>query len=128
MSENGFTPGPWFVDGPDNSQGYETWRVHALDNAIEATICELWSGEHNNQATARLIAAAPELLEGCDNMNETVRRVQDVLARHLDPSYGPSDDHETINAVLDIVDHKDTLAKQRKSIAALSKAKAGDPQ
>jgi len=52
------TPGPWTA----NRRYVET---------DEATVCEVFGG---NRADARLIAAAPELLEACQTFAEWLRR------------------------------------------------------
>ena len=69
------TPGPWEVDGPwqvetDASRlfGEERrtdWRVHGVIGKPGRTIAEVggWKDRPNAEADARLIAAAPELLE-----------------------------------------------------------------
>lgn len=70
------TPGPW---------DYELWQscepaapdiyrvIASRDDSHEATLCELWSGEHDNEANARLISAAPDLLSVCE---DTVRKLE----------------------------------------------------
>ncbi|HZR03870.1 MAG TPA: hypothetical protein VFA81_11925 [Burkholderiales bacterium] len=77
-----YTSGPWqfeiFVSKPDGG-GPPIWRVFSdNDSSYEATLCELWSGEHDNEANARLIAAAPDLLAACE---EFVRKVNAGEAR-----------------------------------------------
>lgn len=58
-----FTPGPWEFELYEKGEPVrpDIWRIYGGDDSYEATIAELWSGEHDNQANARLIAAAPEL-------------------------------------------------------------------
>jgi len=62
-----YTPGSWFVgkmrlDDNGISQSLTVGPFEAADH-YEDTICEVWDGNHNAEANARLIAAAPELLE-----------------------------------------------------------------
>ncbi len=76
------TPGPWEVDGPwqvetDASRlfGEERrtdWRVHGVIGKPGRTIAEVggWKDRPNAEADARLIAAAPELLEACRELFE----------------------------------------------------------
>ena len=61
MSEH--TSGPWFAD--DNN-GYSIWRITAAKYRAESasrTIAEVVGDSAETEANARLIAAAPDLLE-----------------------------------------------------------------
>ena len=70
-----YTPGPWFK-GPmilDDNGITHTCSVgpYELDTPnkshhYEDTICEVWDSEHDGIANARLIAAAPDLLEAAE--------------------------------------------------------------
>lgn len=64
MSEGKFTPGPWFyISGPALNGRYHAGHadVGAEDFAL---VCECYEGDEDEQeANARLIAAAPELYE-----------------------------------------------------------------
>jgi hypothetical protein len=59
-----FTPGPWHAEEvqPETHEP-SIWRVHAEDDSVEASICFLEGGEHDNDACARLISTAPDLYE-----------------------------------------------------------------
>ncbi len=70
---SGFTPGPWVprrAVKPDNTGGYD-WAIIAPDKAIVAECFEVVDWAENGvdfdtrpvEANARLIAAAPDLLE-----------------------------------------------------------------
>ena len=64
------TPGPWFVNGP--------WHIQADTKTaipvIVAQITPLRSGDNEErEANARLIAAAPELLEALEEALEVLR-------------------------------------------------------
>ena len=70
---SGFTPGPWVprrAAKPDNTGGYD-WAIIAPDKAIVAECFEVVDWAENGvdfdtrpvEANARLIAAAPDLLE-----------------------------------------------------------------
>ena len=52
------TPGPWSVGGPTE---------YAFQLSIEPSIGVVFGGGEEVQANARLIAAAPEMLEALDN-------------------------------------------------------------
>lgn len=68
MSESKHTPGPWEVQSYTN---YKGWSVWANDRGCiaEGCIAERWYDADQQpdelKANARLIAAAPELLEAC---------------------------------------------------------------
>jgi len=82
-----FTPGPWaYVRNPENTR----WIIDS--EPAHAIACTA-GFEPDNEANARLIAAAPELYEECKAMleiiddqlggdfPETVREVRALLAR-----------------------------------------------
>jgi hypothetical protein len=51
------TPGPWHVDGLTRSGDVAVWSVHPFNQAMHSV------ASAHNTADARLIAAAPEMLE-----------------------------------------------------------------
>lgn len=59
-SEARHTPGPWEAQGTSGG-----WELFAWpdDGQVGDFIGKIWAGERNAEANARLIAAAPELLE-----------------------------------------------------------------
>ena len=59
-------------------------------------------------------------VEALADMTDVLRRIQDTLSRHVDPGGDLQDPMETVNAVLFIADHRDTLARQRAALKALS--------
>ena len=62
---SGFTPGPWRLSGVDVVDGDDHWCIngHALVSGFHSpTDCRL-ATVYTIEANARLIAAAPELLE-----------------------------------------------------------------
>ena len=63
MSESKYTPGPWV----EKRHGYPTlYESHSfVEDSHGSPICGLWmpDGADEQKANARLIAAAPELLE-----------------------------------------------------------------
>ncbi|HUH49354.1 MAG TPA: hypothetical protein VLZ56_05800 [Mycoplana sp.] len=60
MSGAGFTPGPWIAQRTVAPRG---WNIEARDGTYTVAIARDGSGLPQNAANARLIAAAPELLE-----------------------------------------------------------------
>lgn len=67
MDEIEHTPGPWF------SAADEVYQLHS-DGRLGRQICDISSESKNIPADARLIAAAPELLEAL----EAFERVIDI--------------------------------------------------
>jgi hypothetical protein len=73
----------------------------------------------------RCAKAAAVRISALANMCDVLRRIQDTLARHVDPGGDLQDPMETVNALLDIADHRETLAMQRDAIRALSPSQEG---
>ena len=69
------TPGPWFagVLSGDEGEEYVTVGPSEKDNHFEDSVCECWHGNHDAPANARLIAAAPELLNSCRELIKTMK-------------------------------------------------------
>ena len=63
----GFTPGPWFFVEPGRLQGrqYKDWVISGADGHNWICLGPEWDDiyQEESQANARLIEAAPELLE-----------------------------------------------------------------
>ncbi len=74
--ENKHTPGPWYAEsGHEQRNGQLYWQVTDGNDAImQNQFC--WC-QGSQEANARLIAAAPDLLEALEMMrdNETIRAV-----------------------------------------------------
>jgi hypothetical protein len=56
------TPGPWSVHGPYAANHGREWEVSSLDGH------GIWTARCQSEANARLIAAAPELLEALERV------------------------------------------------------------
>jgi hypothetical protein len=85
MSESKHTPGPWSFEDDRNDS-----RFHAADDGCHVIIGEsglteaLVFGDENEDvlvANARLIAAAPTMLEACEVILARARRHTDGTAR-----------------------------------------------
>ena len=107
MSE--FTKGPWEVRGLSIfvSQPHPDSRHRSAVQCI-ANIADGWEGERG-KANARLIAAAPDLLEACKDLLGPAEEWADRLAETGNP--------EECRAVMDIV---------RAAQAAIDKARGED--
>jgi hypothetical protein len=71
MSESKHTPGPWFVFGNGHCVGGPTGMMDADPNQKTAGIamCAMrLRTDDENEANARLIASAPELLAACEEL------------------------------------------------------------
>jgi len=81
MSEQKHTPGPWkanlYLGG-----AYAIDRIAPNGDrlATVATVC----GALETKANARLIAAAPDLLEACRNAERTIRRLCQMYNEEVD--------------------------------------------
>lgn len=77
----GATPGPWHITERFNEPyGYTpTVRVNAeRDMSVpEGTVCKVWGAEHDAEANARLIAAAPALLAEVRRLREQYELAED---------------------------------------------------
>ena len=121
------TPRPWLLSEDDD---FDVWRWITQDG-----FSVFWC---TTTADAELILAAGnaydpereakvrELVEASGAMIDVLRRIQDTLSRHVDPGGDLQDPMETVNAVLEIADHRDTLAKQRACLAALKAMEAAE--
>lgn len=75
MSEAKHTPGPWAISkGYDGSISVSATRPYRINNISAGTpiICDVYQhpefDSFSGAANARLIAAAPEMLEACKNL------------------------------------------------------------
>lgn len=57
------TPGPWYVKSPQGQA--QVW-------AGNMGVCNCWDRDDESLANARLIAAAPEMLEALENLVELI--------------------------------------------------------
>jgi hypothetical protein len=76
------TPGPWQTDQAEHDAPYQDIRIHAG----KGSICRVWIDDapvHDynaeQRANARLIAAAPELLEALKRLMGETTTMQDAL-------------------------------------------------
>lgn len=68
MSKNAHTPGPWFHHGPSGSQHTAGGFVNSTaDRNGSPVVCSIYgTGGQPYEANARLIAAAPDLLDALE--------------------------------------------------------------
>lgn len=82
MSKNKFTPGPWEYGKATNYEGFYIAPKGTLPTLAgcerfgkNMTVC-CFNFPGETEANARLIAAAPELLEALENLVETVEQAR----------------------------------------------------
>lgn len=69
-TENKHTPGPWYAVHPDHAHG---WWIVSKD--LEGDDCLDASGDGGfNEGDARLIAAAPDLLEALEHVIHVIEK------------------------------------------------------
>ena len=73
--QSSFTPGPWRAERTGPWDGWDGWEVIAKDGA---TVCNGlgYQREPIRAANARLIAAAPELLEALQRLSAQCTRLR----------------------------------------------------
>ncbi|MFU7071278.1 hypothetical protein ACM75K_29005 [Pseudomonas aeruginosa] len=72
------TPGPWFVNGRESYTKYVEARIGG-GLLQEVAACGPTEQQEQQEANARLIAAAPELLEACQSFSRLHGRLWDVV-------------------------------------------------
>jgi len=117
------TPGPWAVHSDRLSihrpampedEGHEIRRLVAL------VYSNCQAGDSNLDANARLIAAAPDLLEALKEINGIVEHAQQIVGATL-PSDGMSE-KDAIAELLLLLDGQDQRRIQGAARAAIAKA------
>jgi hypothetical protein len=74
MKKTSYTPGPWAVDDPceNNKQhgpgGEQIFKVVSERGGLIADVSSWWVDTDSARKNARLIAAAPEMLDALKNM------------------------------------------------------------
>lgn len=84
------TPGPWAVyDGPRDRAELTVCTVERSGQILTVADCrQLTIPPRQQEANARLIAAAPELLEACDNAGGMLANWRKVIARVMEEGRG----------------------------------------
>lgn len=82
------TPGPWELSEAEYKEGFGTYRrVEQVEQFgdVVASVCIRHSVNHTldacGDANARLIAAAPDLLEACQTFAEWLRREEEGFVK-----------------------------------------------
>lgn len=123
MSQNKHTPGPWSY-----WSGYN--HVDKFDSEVTAEGGDIVIARYNSlieegEANAKLIAAAPDLLDALDKMldNEEQRDFEKWLR-----SKAPSGDCSDVQSQwLESSDYEDFLESWKLQIAAIAKARGDQP-
>ena len=71
------TPGPWKAAEREDRNGY--LRIFSLSDAECAPALAYGDNKYQREANARLIAAAPEMLEALIGASETLLATYDIL-------------------------------------------------
>lgn len=112
-----WTPGPWVSrDGPvfavtaNGKHVAITYDGLDMENDQDDSVCA---------ANARLIAAAPELVESLTATLKLLRKAQDILTAYLHPDN--YDDLQCINSMLELLDGPEQRAIETPARAILAK-------
>lgn len=72
------TPGPWKSQMFEKNEpaSPDIFRVCTDDDSHEATLCELWSGEHDNKACAAFIASAHDAVAVAERLAKRLREAR----------------------------------------------------
>lgn len=75
---NAHTPGPWYIDRTGEHYGQRPYGIRAGERGLTRRNIVNWGGfaapaSPETEANARLIAAAPDLLEALTRLVETAR-------------------------------------------------------
>ena len=92
------TKGPWSATRWAIGDGWRVHVLHTADNDVHDAICDLdtWQSDDQTEANARLIAAAPELLEACNrcldfiNIHHTGTMLREMLETAIAKAEGRS--------------------------------------
>lgn len=119
------TKGPWGIEQTDDTNWIGFMRPH--DGKVELIVCTTArdftlkdEAREQNDANARLIAAAPELLEA---LSKAVRETEQFLFDAWLVRVCPSGDVESVQRQwLASGDHRDFVDEWREQIDAIAKA------
>lgn len=114
MTSSKHTPGPWFYS--QESIDHDWYIVTINGGLIVANVNSHW----RQVANARLIAAAPDLLEALKEINGIVEHAQQIVGATL-PSDGMSE-KDAIAELLLLLDGQDQRRIQGAARAAIAKA------
>lgn len=78
MSKQSHTPGPWFVNGRESYTKYVEARIGG-GLLQEVAACGPTEQQEQQEANARLIAAAPDLLEALENLMAAYSQPEDRI-------------------------------------------------
>ena len=83
---NGHTPGPWWIDEVSDNGHKDTWL---MGNSPQDDMLLCMEFAESNEADARLIAAAPDLLDLLKDARRMVKELHALLERvgHEDDAY-----------------------------------------
>ena len=76
------TPGPWIVGKPSVAHGVQIFHLQGAIRQEYGTICTMPAKGKGRTANARLIAAAPDLLEACKCLLADLEGASELMAGH----------------------------------------------
>lgn len=87
MSAQHHTPGPWLWEKDHDTGGYVVWTRQPHTGELATVNPDDINGKWPAKANAHLIAAAPDLLEACQNMRGLYDTPVERRRRSEDPLY-----------------------------------------
>lgn len=82
------TPGPWTVEHDGPSLAFVTAKAETITGAKWGIVCSVTSDFEHGEANARLIAAAPELLEALEWARDHLNNLE-----HSEGGLNPGEEH-----------------------------------
>lgn len=98
------TPGPWKLDGRWVTDA-ATGCVTVAELPVIPAYSEIDAGDYQNEANARLIAAAPDLLEACKVALTVVKESVERLRADWPDSYSDGDEYATLQKLQSAIAH-----------------------
>ena len=86
----GFTPGPWALERGEHPYipGATREYIAAPDGLVAAVVCDDATNDQQD-ANARLIAAAPDMAREIERLSADNERLRDALATYMDAHHCP---------------------------------------